>query len=278
MRLIAAIFFLPILCLAQAPSISDFKTKEFQTDLKLFSAAQGLEPARVDRVLKFTRTLASKRDNFSCDTDFLQHLFQQTHRRFLKHYQTKSTFNQLFENGTYNCLTATALYTILLDQFDFDFNVIETNYHIFILANVDSKQILIETTDAANGFIERATEIADRISKYKSGEVNASSSKRVYYQYQQEVFNTISKNQLRGLLHYNLSVDAYNEKNLPASTEQFVSAFALYPSARLEEFSQILQLTIVKSNLDQQAQRKLLTRIQSTKRLSQNQAISMVTE
>ena len=277
MKLIAAIFFLPILCLAQSPSFSDLEIRAVSRDLEQFSAVQG-SSVNTEKVLRFVDALSGKRDNFLNDTEFLRHVFHQTHRRFLKHFQTNANFNQLLQSGTYNCLTATALYAILLDHLTFDFKVIETNYHIFILADVNGAQVLLETTDPLKGFVENPGEITTRISKYKSGEVTASSSKRVYYQYQQEVFNTISKNQLRGLLHYNLSVDAYNEKNLSASVDHFVSAFILYPSSRLEEFSQIVQLTIVKSDLDQQAQKTLLTKIQSAKRLSQSQIISMVTQ
>jgi hypothetical protein len=278
MKLIAALFFLPILCLAQSPSLSDLKIKDVQNDLTEFAAADGSEAIRSEKVLKFVHFLSDKRDRFSNNNDFLQHLFQQTHRRFLKHYQTNTTFSELLKNETYNCLTATALYAILLDHFDYDFNVVETNYHIFILVNVDGHQILLESTDPLNGFVSNADDITSRINKYKSEDVAASSTKKIYYQYQRSVFNTISKHQLRGLIHYNLSVDAYNEKDLPSSTEHFVSAYTLYPSSRLEEFSQILQLTIVKSNLNQQQRRELLSKIQSSKRLSQSQVISMVTQ
>jgi hypothetical protein len=278
MRLIAALFFLPILCLAQSQFLSDLQLKDVHNDLVEFAMADGNANIRSEKVLKFVHALSDKKDRFSSDTDFLQHVFQQTHRRFLKHYQPHTTFSSMLENATYNCLTATALYTILLDQFGYDFNIVETNYHIFILANVNGQQVLLESTDPLNGFIRNADDIASRINEYKSGGVTASSSKRVYYQYHGLVFNTISKGQLRGLIHYNLSVDAYNEKDLSSSTEHFVSAYTLYPSSRLEEFSQILQLTIAKSDLHRQQQRLLLSKIQSSKRASQNQVISMMTQ
>ena len=277
MRLIAALFFLPILCLAQSTSRSDLRIKDVQNELMEFATADGSQPIKSEKVLKFIHSLSEKKDRFSSETDFLQHLFQQTHRRFLKHYQASTTFSGLLQTERYNCLTATALYTILLNHFGYDFSVVETNYHIFILANVDGRQILLESTDPLTGFVKNAEDIATRINRYKSGEVTASSSKKIYYQYQQPIFNTISKDQLRGLIHYNLSVDAYNEKNFPSSTEHFVSAYSLYPSSRLDEFSQILQLTIVTSNLDQQQQRQLLSRIQSGKRLAQSHVISMIT-
>jgi hypothetical protein len=278
MRLIAALFFLPILCLAQSQSLSDLQLKDVHNDLVEFAMADGNANIRSEKVLKFIHTLFEKKDHFSSDTDFLQHVFQQTHQRVLKHYQVNTSFDAMLKNGSYNCLTATAFYAILLDQFGYDFNIVETNYHIFILANVDGQQVLLESTDPLNGFIRNADDIANRINEYKSGGVTASSSKKIYYQYQEAVFNTISKGQLRGLIHYNLSVDAYNEKDLQKSTEHFVSAYTLYPSSRLEEFSQILQLTIVKSKLDKQQQRLLLSRIQSSKRPIQSQVISMMTQ
>lgn len=87
-----------------------------------------------------------KRDQGN-DQRTLQRLFHKVHSSMLKRYQAYADFRTLFTEGTYDCLTATTLFSHLLTNLKYDFKVIETNYHIFILVETSRGQVMLETTD-----------------------------------------------------------------------------------------------------------------------------------
>jgi hypothetical protein len=214
----------------------------------------------------FLKKLEKKQSNFKQESDFVRYLFTKTHQQYLKQYEAYSPITDLFNKGSYNCLTGTILYALLLDQFHIHHQVIETNYHIFILAETKQGQILLEATDPVNGFVSNPQDIESRINTYKENLTQASSSKKHYYQFNFELFNPVSIKELRGLLYYNKAVDAYNHKNLNESVQFLKKAHALYSSTRIDEFSQILLLTIQQSKLDNRLRTEYINTILTIKR------------
>lgn len=74
-----------------------------------------------------------KKDRYS-DEYLLEQLLFRLHRKYLKEYQPYQDFYGLLENGRYNCVTSTALYAWFLEELNFDYRIIETDYHIFLMA------------------------------------------------------------------------------------------------------------------------------------------------
>ena len=81
------------------------------------------------------------------DARQLHTLFRRMHKVFLKNYKAYSDFDELFTSGKYDCLTATALFSNVLDNFQYAYEIIETNYHIFLMVKTSKGEIMIETTD-----------------------------------------------------------------------------------------------------------------------------------
>jgi len=214
----------------------------------------------------FLNKLEKKHSSIKDEDDFVHHLFMKTHQQYLKKYEAYASIGNLFNNGSYNCLTGTILYTLLLDHFQISHRVIETNYHIFILVETKQGEILLEATDPLNGFVANPLEIESRINTYKENLIQASSSKAYAYQFNFELFNQVSIKELRGLLYYNKSVDAYNHQNLQASVQYLVEANMLYTSSRIDEFSQILLLTLQQSKLDSPSRTECIKTVLSIKR------------
>lgn len=199
----------------------------------------------------FLSKLEKKHTSLKNDRDFIKYAFTKTHQSFLKRYEAYAPIHALFnKQGSYNCLTGTILYSLILDHFDIQHRVIETNYHIFILAETKDGEVLLEATDPMNGFVASADDIEKRIKTYRENSLQASNSTLSYYQFNFELFNTVSFKELRGLLYYNKAVDSYNQKNLLESVQYLKSAHELYSSSRIDEFSQILLLSLRQSELD----------------------------
>lgn len=199
----------------------------------------------------FLNKLEKKNASLKNDRAFIEFVFTKTHQRFLKRYEAYASINALFnEQGSYNCLTGTILYSVILNHFQIPHRVIETNYHIFILAETKEGDVLLEATDPLNGFVTSSKNIEKRIKAYKENSLQVSSSTLRYYQFNFELFNTVSFKELRGLLYYNKAVDFYNQKNLQESAHLLKKAHELYSSLRIDEFSQILLLSLRQSNLE----------------------------
>lgn len=182
-------------------------------------------------VLEFTSKLRASRS--TSDARFLKKAFYRTHRKFLKEYQPYSSVSQLFKTGKYDCLTATSLYSSILEVLGFDFKIIETNYHIFILAKAEGKEFLLETTDGLAGFICSEEEIVKRKLKYHTSEPSNMSNGS--YSYDFLLFNEVKGSQLRGLLYFNQAVKEFNNHNWITCLTLLNQSEKIYPSPRIEE-------------------------------------------
>ncbi len=200
----------------------------------------------------FIDKLSKKKASTKSETQFLRHVFNRTHQQFLKRFTTNTTFASVFDTGAYNCLTGTILYSLILNHFRIDHQVIETNYHIFILAQTHEGEVLMEVTDPQEGFVTSAEKIALRIEQYRHQGIQPADPSLFYYQYSFDLYNVVSQNELIGLLYYNLAVESFNQKALQKAVYYLGRAIDRYASPRIEELSEILLLAVHESNLKEQ--------------------------
>ncbi len=88
----------------------------------------------------FVHELKLKQLKWNDSHRLLKKVFFQVHKEYLKEYVPYQSFQDLFETGTYGCLTGTALYAFLLEELGFEYEIIETNYHMFLLVNADGHE------------------------------------------------------------------------------------------------------------------------------------------
>ncbi len=234
--------------MAQGLDVSTQTTTEVY--LNSFLSVDHQEVSASKSFRAFLDKLEKKHLSITEQNDFTQYLFTKTHQYYLKKYEDHASFSALFNKGTYNCLTGTILYSLILNHFQIPHEVIETNYHIFILAETIQGKILIEATDPLHGFVDTLSDIEKRINTYKKNTLSATNSKFNYYQFNTDLFNSVSIKELHGLLFYNKAVDSYNHQNLQESVQYLFKAHALYSSSRIDEFSQIILLALQQSALE----------------------------
>lgn len=256
-RIIAFFLLLPILAMGQGREAAIQTSSKIDYYLKLYSQTDAQEPS-TQRVLSFVEKLEGKRESFKREKDFLEFVFIKTHQLFLKRYADYPSFGEILNSGTYNCLTGTALYALILDHFGIDYQIIETNYHIFLMAQTEQGNILFEATDPVNGFVSDAGAIENRIEQYKENRNQKKNSGKTYYLYDFDLFNEVNLDQVVGLLHYNLSISAYNEQQLTSSVIELNKAIELYQSPRIQAFSQLILLAVLDSDLDPATKEKNL--------------------
>ena len=230
--------------------------------VNLYSST-GTAPKESADLAVFVSKLEQKRSSFKRTEDFLEFIFNKTHQKFLKNFSEYASFAETIDNGNYNCLTGTALYALLLDHFEIPYQIIETNYHIFLLAQTEKGSILFETTDPANGFVANNEEIKNRMARYRQNSVQTARKSKTYYQYNFDLYRAVSLDEVLGLLYYNLSIVAFNAKDLNLAIDHLGKAMELYESPRIEEFSRIILLTVMEGNLDPLEKERCLETIRS---------------
>lgn len=181
------------------------------------------------------------------DRQFLRSVFSLTHRQLLKQYDQYATFGEIFESGRYDCLTATALYSVVLSELGYKHTVIETNYHIFLLIDSDEGQILMESTDPIGGFEYNQERIANRIEQYKKdAEVVLDNQAAAGYL----LFNEVTVDELTGLLYYNQCVKAFNNQQWMEAIINLDLASKYYNSERIQEMKSLLMDVVASAELD----------------------------
>jgi hypothetical protein len=198
---------------------------------------------------------------------FCKLLFNRTRQEFFRRYTQYATFSETLNKGKYNCLTGTALYALLLHHFDIDYTIIETNYHIFLLANTDDGQVLFEATDPIDGFVTDAKQISQRIEIYKRNTPQGlpEDGKR-YYTFMTELYQPVTLRELQGLLHYNVSTEAYNNQNFSSAINHLDEALDLYNSPRIGEFTTVLMRAIVQSKIDAPSKELYISQLKSIRK------------
>lgn len=220
-------------------------------------------------LITFIDQLEKKKSTFKNDRDFLQFLFYKTHQKFLKRYEAYSSFSDLLIKGHYDCLTGTALYSLLLDHFEIEHTSIETNYHIFILAKVDSKTILLEATDPLGGFTINEKEITAKLEGYRHNTLQQSASaKHVQYEFSFNIWEAVSSEELVGLLYFNQAIKSYNQREWETTTSHLIHAVRYRPSERVEEFAALVIATLTESDLSPALQQTLIGQLKEVQKRS----------
>ncbi len=199
------------------------------------------------------------------DINFLRKVFVETHRKFLKNYSQYTDMSEIFTTGNYDCLTATSLYSILLDRLHFDYSIIETNYHIFIVVKTSKGEVLLETTDLWNGFVTDSKKIEQRIGSYKQNTVaSLPANDKKFYLYHLNLYHTLQQGQLPGLLYFNQAVKSFNAGKWEQCSTLLDKAQAIYSSPRIAELTLILIESVKNSRLDEVKKKDLLDRYRNS--------------
>lgn len=178
------------------------------------------------------------------DQRHLWKVFRKVQSTLLKQYEAYVDFGALFTSGKYDCLTATMMYSHLLTELGFEFEVVETNYHIFILVKATDGLVMLETTDRVGGFMTDQEVIAQRIEGYRKNATITPMGQDAY-RYRCQLYQTVSLEKLSGLLYFNQAVKAYNRGDWLKCSESLEQAHAQYASDRCRELGDILIQTLL---------------------------------
>lgn len=199
-------------------------------------------------------------------TQFIEQLFYKVHRKILKNYTPFTSLNTTLSNGNYDCLSGTTVYAMFLSELGFQFDIIETNYHIYLRVFLENETVvLLESTDPINGFIDNPLEIEERLVKYTDDNDPKLSTSEEYV-YKVRLHNNLGIESLPGLHYYNEAVEAFNATKIEEAVILLQKAELFYNSQRIAEFGLVLAQSLLNnSEMSRDTKRAYLSRISVVK-------------
>lgn len=206
-----------------------------------------------EKVSSLIKTFPEKESKAKKEQKRIKFIYDELHSEFFKKYNLNSYFNNIFEDGTYNCVTASALYAYVFDELDIPYHVKETPSHVFLIAYPNTYKIYLETTVPGEyGFIvpqeSDIKKIIDELISYKLITEDEVYEKGGYMKFYEQFYygnEFIKKNSLIGMQYYNkgltyLEVNNYdNAINSLKKSKIFFSSPLINPIIKEVMFDRI---------------------------------------
>ncbi|UII28544.1 hypothetical protein LVD15_08955 [Fulvivirga maritima] len=166
-------------------------------------------------------------------------LYDQIHEDFFSKYELENTFGHIFSNGYYNCVSATALFSILFNELSIPYTLKESPTHVYMIAYPSSERILVESTDPGGRFFtfdnKFKTDFVNQMKAAKlisDAEYKAKNVSDLFDEYYFEE-EDINLKQLVGIQYANDAIYKLNESKYKEAYEQLEKAYLFYPADKV---------------------------------------------
>jgi hypothetical protein len=166
-------------------------------------------------------------------------IYTTVHEKMLKKYEPQNNFSEIFSTGNYNCVSASALYGLVLTGLDIPFTIKETPSHVYLVTYPQAEKIIIETTNPSGGYLQLneafREDYLNRLGRAKvisKTELEKTPKNDLFNKYFFREEDDIDLFKLSGLQYYNAGIYAY-EKNPKEAYQNFAKAYWLYPDTRI---------------------------------------------
>lgn len=225
------------------------KSAFYKTDLSNPDNIVGLLLSSYDRTNIYNDTKAIQQIN-QCVTDLrretegkaeakkVKYIYDYVHKQFLKVYKLQNSFADIFSNGEYNCVSASALYSIIFTKLDIPYTVIEAPQHVYLVAYPQTLKIMIETTSPEKGyyqfndnFIHQYVKVLYNAKLISKEEYEGNSASTLFDKY---YFNSkgLSLSEVASLQFSNYCIYNLEEKKYTEAIEEIKKAYYLNPYDR----------------------------------------------
>ena len=222
---------------AQA-SISDFSSPEKVSYLLFLEESEQTVSLTNWEALQseLDQKAAKKLDSIA----LLRVIFQKTHQRLLKNYRQHSTFSNMLDQGAYDCVSGSAALGLLLERYGYSFDVVETDYHVFIQVYLEGKTLILESTLPVGGMITTPSAVSNYLAAYLSEgtpvarNISEGLAGTKVNSLDNTIFRKVNLSELAGLQHYNEAIVHFNKQNYKQAIDLLSKAYTRYPSERIE--------------------------------------------
>lgn len=173
----------------------------------------------------------------------VKYIFSTIHNNYLRKYILGTSFREIFSSGAYNCVSGSALYGLIFDNYGIPFEVKETPTHVYLVVNADGEKITVESTDPNMGYFKPddkfKKQYVDYLVKVKlvtQDEVSRKGTDKIFNENYYDN-DKITLDQLVGLQYYNYGIEAASNKNFPLAYNYFEKAHRIYSSEKIKYLS-----------------------------------------
>jgi tetratricopeptide (TPR) repeat protein len=167
-------------------------------------------------------------------------IYDLVHSSLLRKYEMENRFHEIFTSGNYNCVTATAVYSLVFENLKIPYEIKEEPTHVYLLAYPNANNILVETTAPMYGFLNFDSKFKQNfIDNLKDQKVIGNSE--IESKSLEELFNTyyfkndkIDLTKLIGIHYMNDALFKNDHNNAKEAYQQAQKAYWFYPSPRCE--------------------------------------------
>lgn len=216
-----------------------------ENPFQLFQAVQADKMVSEDAWISLVSDLDSKATKNAADLNLLRQIFQKSHQKLFKKYELHSTFNTMLSEGTFDCVSGSAALGMLLERYGYEFDIVETDYHVFIVVDLEGKKIVLESTLPVGGMITSPSEVEKYLTAYKPTQsaqlkaVNQRLAGQDIDYSDNAIFRKVSLKELAGLQYYNDAIVHFNAQAFGQAVEQLSKAYLLYPSDRILDLREL---------------------------------------
>jgi len=163
-------------------------------------------------------------------------LYDFIYETYFTQYELIILFNDIFTSSKFNCVTATALYSIFMHDLNIPFIIKENPVHVYLVGDPMSNGILIETTDPQNRIYNYDFRTKSSFAFYlvaskiiTEGTLKTKSIEEIFnkYFYSDE---DITLDQLIGIHYMNHAAYLLDDKKTKEAFRQLEKAYLFYPS------------------------------------------------
>lgn len=168
----------------------------------------------------------------------VQAIYKEVHNRFLKKYELKNHFNEIFTNGNFNCVSGSALFALVFSELNIPYDIIEAPSHVYLVSFPGSFQVLVETTDPVKGYYSFDQNFkASYVSYLRENklispeEYNAENINSIFDKYYFSE-TRIGLRELVGIQYSNDALYHFDKKDYEKAHRQLEKSYLFYPSPR----------------------------------------------
>lgn len=165
----------------------------------------------------------------------IKQIYSDVHSSFLNKYEAENHFSSIFSEGYYNCVSASALYSLIFNDLKIPFIIKEMPTHVYVVAFPDTEKIVVEATDPTGGSItmndRSKTALVKQMKNAKlisEEEFQAKTPEQLFDQY---YFSDkdVTLQELIGIQYTNDALYKLAEEEYEIAYQQLEKAYLFYP-------------------------------------------------
>lgn len=178
-------------------------------------------------------------------------MYKKTYLEFFREYKSNINFSEIFTTGKYNCVSSSALFSLILSDLKIDYSIKEDPNHVYLVANPALEKIILQTTSLNQGVIEVKETFKQQYANQLLGakiiteeEYNSTTLNDLFNKYY-FTSKDIDIEELVGIQYSNNAISYIEQDNFDAALKQAEKAWMFYPCNRNTLLSMSILISMI---------------------------------